>query len=212
MNNHQQQSGFIIDQRLWETAEGLLSPDSNIRESSLDNLKEIDGFYRSPLVASLLVSRISEPDLEIRFHLIQLLGSLVDFDSSDQHFADQALIFAKDALDQMEKIQLIRILEVSDSYLTAESAIRNILKLSSYAGVGLSGIVNDRKLPVSLRQQAVFYCGEVGYLSSRTTLQNFAKRVDKSRTRPGGGHERKKNRDEEFLYPFVISALEKLKS
>jgi hypothetical protein len=164
------------------------------------------------LVASLLVSRISEPDLEIRFHLIQLLGSLVDYDSSDQHFADQALVFAKDALDQMKKIQLIRILEVSDSYLTAEGAIRNILKLSSYAGVGLNGIVNDQKLPVSLRQQAVFYCGEVGYLSSRTTLQNFVQRVDKSRTRPGGGRERKKSRDEEFLYPFVISALEKLKS
>ena len=212
MNNHQHQSSFNIDQRLWETAEGLLSPDPNIRESSLDNLKEIDGFYRSPLVASLLVSRISEPDLEIRFHLIQLLGSLVDFDSSDQHFADQALVFAKDALDQMEKIQLIKILEVSDSYLTAEGAIRNILKLSSYAGVWLSGIVNDRKLPVSLRQQAVFYCGEVGYLSSRTTLQNLVQRVDKSRTRPGRGHERKKSRDEEFLYPFVISALEKLKS
>jgi len=212
MNNQQQQSGFIIDQNLWETAEGLLSPDPNIRESSLDNIKEIDGFYRSPLVASLLVSRISEPDLEIRFHLIQLLGSLVDFDSSDQHFSDQALVFAKDALDQMGKIQLIRILEVSDSYLTAERAIRNILKLSSYAGVGLSGIVNDRKLSVSVRQQAVFYCGEVGYLNSRPTLQNLVQRVDKSRTRPGGGHERKKSRDEEILYPFVISALEKLKS
>ncbi len=212
MNNHQHQSGFDIDQGLWETTEGLFSPDPNIRESSLDNLKEIDGFYRSPLIASLLVSRISEPDLEIRFHLIQFLGSLVDFDSSGQHFTNQALVFAKNALDQMGKIQLIRLLEVSDCYLTAERAIRNILKLSSYAGVGLSGIVNDRKLPVSLRQQAVFFCGEIGYLSSRTTLQNFVQRVDKSRTRPGGGHERKKSRDEEFLYPFVISALEKLKS
>jgi len=212
MNKHQHHPDFNIDQRLWETAEGLVSPDPNTRESSLDNLKEIDDFHRSPLIAFLLVSRISEPDLEIRFHLIQLLGSLVDFGSSDQHFSDQALVFAKDALDQMERIQLIRMLEVSDRYLTAERAIRNILKLSSYAGVVLNGIVNDRKLPVSLRQQAVFYCGAVGYLSSKTTLQNFVQRVDKSRTRPGGGHERKKSRDEEFLYPFVISALEKLKS
>ena len=212
MNNHQHQSGLRIDQRLWETAEGLLSPEPNTRESSLDNLKEIDGFYRSPLIASLLVSRISEPDLEIRFHLIQLLGSLVDIDSPGQHFADQALILAKDALDQLEKIQLIRLLEVSDRYLTAERSVRNILKLSSYAGVGLSGIVNDRKILVSLRQQAVFYCGEVGYLSSRPTLQNLVKRVDKSRNRRGGGQERKKSRDEDFLYPFVISALEKLES
>lgn len=212
MNNHSHQSSFVFDQRLWETAEGLLSPDPNIRERSLDKLKEIEGYYQSPLIASLLVSRISEPDLEIRFHLIQFLGSLVDFDSPGQHLTNQALVYAKDALDKMEKTQLIRILEVSDRYLTAERALVNILKLSSYAGVGLSGIVNDRKLPVSLRQQAVFFCGEIGYLSSRTTLQNFVLRVDKSRNRPGGGHESKKSRDEEFLYPFVISALDKLKS
>jgi len=210
--NKYHQPDIHIDQHLWETAEGLFSPNPNIRESSLDHLKEIDGFYRSPLIASLLVSRISEPDLENRLHLIQLLGSLLDFDSSSRHFTDQALVFAKDALDQLEKNELIKLMEVSESYLSAEKAIGNILKLSSYAGVGLSGIVNDRKLPVSLRQQAVFYCGEVGYLSSKPTLQNLVDRVQKSRTRHGGGSERKKSRDEELLYPFVISALKKLNS
>ena len=212
MNNHQHQSGFNIDHRLWETAEGLLSPDPNIRESSLDNLKEIDGFYRSPLVASLLVSRISEPDLEIRFHLIQLLGSLVDYDSSDQHFADQALVFAKDALDQMEKIQLIRILEVSDSYITAEGAIRNILKLSSYAGVGLSGIVNDRKIPASIRQQAIFYGGETGYLELTPVFQNLILRIDKNRARVGRNMTKKSLKDEDVIYSSAVVALGKLNS
>ena len=200
-----------MEQRLWDIAEGLLSPDPNIRERSLDNLKEIDNYYRSPLIGSLLVSRISEPDLEIRFRNIQMLGGLVDYDSQGQHFDDRTLVFAKYALDQMDKVQLINLLEVSDSYLTAEKPIKCILKLSSYAGVGLSGIVNDRKLPVSLRQQAIFFCGEVGYLSSKPTLQNLVKRVDKSRSRPGAGSERKKSKEEDFLYPFVISALEKLK-
>lgn len=210
--NNQHQPYPRLDQHLWKTAEGLFSPDPFMRESSLDDLREIEGFYRSPLIASLLVSRISEPDLENRFHLIQLLGSLLDFNSAGQHFTDQALVFAKEALDGLEKDQLMKLLEVSDSYLTAEKAIGNILKLSSYAGVGLSGIVNDRKLPVSLRQQAVFYCGEVGYLSSRPTLQNLVHRVHKSRTSHGGGSGRKKSRDEEILYPYVISALEKLKT
>lgn len=201
-----------MDPRLWKSAEDLVSPDPHLRDSSLDQLEEIDGIHRSPLIAYLLISRISEPVLEVRFHIIQFLGELVDFDSPGRRFSDQALIFAKNALDQMDKFQLIRLLEVSESYLTAERAISNILKLSSYAGAGLSGIVNDRKLPVSVRQQAVFYCGEVGYLSSKTTLQNLASRVEKSRTRPKYNSERKKNRDEEFLYPFVVSALEKLNS
>ena len=209
MNNHQQCDSYE-DQRLWETAEGLISPDPYLRESALDQLKEIDGFYRSPLIAYLLVSRISDPELEIRFHLIQLLGSLVDYDAPGQHLTDQALSIAKDALDQMNKFHLIMLLEVSDSYLVAESAIKSILKLSSYAGDILSGIVNDWKLPISIRQQAVFFCGESGYISSRPTLQNLIQRVEKTRKRPGGGSERKKNLEDEFLYPYVVSALEKL--
>ena len=209
MTYHQPTDSFF-DQRLWETAEGLISPDPFLRESALDQFKEIDGLYRSPLIAYLLVSRISEPDLEIRFHLIQLLGSLVDYDSPGQHLTDQALSIAKDALDQMKKNQLIMLLEVSDSYLAAESAIKSILRLSSYAGVILSGIVNDLKLPVSIRQQAVYYCGEGGYIISRPTLQNLIQRVEKTRNRPGGGSERKKNREDEILYPYVVSAMEKL--
>jgi hypothetical protein len=212
MNNYQQELDFNMGQDLWDTAEGLLSPDPNIRESSLDRLNEIDGYSRSPLIAYLLVSRTSEPDLEIRFHLIKLLGTLVDYDSPGQHFTDQALVFAQEALDQIDKPRLIKIMEVSDNYLTAERAISHILKLSSYAGVGLSGIVNDWKLPVSLRQQAIFYCGEVGFLSSRPTLQNLIQKVEKFRNRTGAASERKKSRDEEYLYPYVISALEKLNS
>ncbi len=200
-----------MDQRLWDTAEGLLSPDPILRESSIDQLIEIEGFSQSPLVAALLVSRIAEPNIEIRFHLVKLLGSLVDFDSTAQNFADQALIYAQDSLDQMGKSQLIKLLEVSDKYLSSEGSISAILKLSSYAGNVLNGIVNDRNQPVSLRQQAIFYCGEVGYLNSKPTLQNLVKRIEKARNRSGGVRERKKSRDEDFLYPYAISALEKLK-
>ncbi len=200
-----------MDQLLWDIAEGLFSPDINIRESSLDRLIGVEGYYKSPLIASLLVSRISEPDLEIRFHVVQLLGNLVDFDSSGQSFSDQALVYAQDALDQIGKDQLVKLLEVSEKYLTSVKAISAILNMISYAGNSLSGIVNDRKQEVNHRQQAIFYCGEVGFLSTKPTLENLVQRVEKARNRYGDVSERKKTRDEECLYPYAISALEKLK-
>jgi hypothetical protein len=211
MNDNQQESKFRMDQHLWDIAEGLLSPDMNVRERSLDQLIETEEYYKSPLIASLLVSRISEPDLEFRFHLIQLLGSLLDIETSDQYFTDQALVYAQDTLNQIGENQLVKLLEVSDKYLTSVKAISAILHMISYAGNSLGGIVNDRKQPVSLRQQAIFYCGEVGFLSSRPTLQNLIQRVEKARNRSGDVSERKKSRDEELLYPYAISALEKLK-
>lgn len=201
-----------MNQLLWDIAEGLLSPDINIRESSLDRLILVEEYYKSPLIASVLVSRISEPDLEIRFHVVQLLGNLVDFDSSGQCFSDQALVYAQDALEQIGIDQLIKLLEVSDKYLTSVKAISAILNMISYAGKSLSGIVNDRKQQVILRQQAIFYCGEVGFLYTKPTLQNLVQRVEKARNRSGDViSERKKARDEEYLYPYAISALEKLK-
>ena len=153
---------------LWDIAEGLLSPDIHIRESSLDQITEIEDYTKSPLIASLLVSRISEPDLEIRFHVVQLLGSLVDLNTSGQCFSDQALVYAQNSLEQIGKDQLVKLLEVSDKYLTSVKAISAILNMISYAGNSLSGIVNDRKQPVTVRQQAIFYCGEVGFLKYKT--------------------------------------------
>jgi hypothetical protein len=199
------------DQRLVNVLEGLVSPDPELRDGSLDQLIKIDGYAKSPLVASVLVSRISEPDVEIRLHVIQLLGSLLDFDSAEGQFAEKAMVFAQNSLDQMGEEQLIKLLEVSEKYLAAEAQIKAILKMISYAGKGLGGIVNDRKQPVSLRQQAVFYCGEVGYLSSRPALQVLVQRVEKDRIRAGDSSQRKKSQDEELIYPYAITALEKLK-
>ena len=200
-----------MDQRLWDIAEGLVSPDIHIRESSLDRLIEVEGYYKTPLIASLLVSRIAEPDLEIRFHVVQLLGNLVSFDPSGPCFNDQALVYAQDALEQIGNHHLIKLLEVSEKYLASEKAISAILNMISYAGNSLSGIVNDRKQPVILRQQAIYYCGEVGFLSAKPTLQNLVQRVEKARNRSGDVSERKKARDEEYLYPYAISALDKLR-
>jgi hypothetical protein len=210
MNSHPPESDSSLEILLWESAEGLFSPDPDTRENSLDRLFETEGYFRSPLIAALLITRIDEPILELRYHLIRQLGNLVDLNSQGRIFTDQALVFAKEGLDQLSENQIKKILEVSDQYLAAEEAVSNIFKLSSYAGVGLSGIVNDRKQPISLRQQAIFFCGEIGILTSRPALQNLIQRVERSRNRIGAASERKKDRDDELLYPYAVSALEKL--
>ncbi len=210
MNSIEDKSFLLMDHRIWEAVEGLTTPDPDVRDQALEALINIEGYNKSPLVAYLLATRISDPNIEVRFHIIQCLGRLLDFDTEGLHFSDQALIHFQEFITHLNKDQLIRLLEVANQYLSAEKALVNILKLSSYAGTGLSGIVNDRKLPFSIRQQAVYYCGEMGYLETKIMLQNLIDRAEKNRTKTGRKVSRKKKRDEDSFYYYAVSALEKL--
>ena len=111
---------------------------------------------------------------------------------------------------QFDQAQLIKLLEVSVMYLSSEEALIQIFRLCSYAGKALSGIVNDRSLPAEIRQQAIHYCGEVGFLSSITGIRNLINRVEKNRLKAGPLISRKKHLDEESLIPYAVTALGKL--
>lgn len=192
---------------LWEAAQMLIALDPDQRDQAIDRISTVEGFNDSPLVAYILISRLAEPKIEIRFHLVQLIGGLLDFEAPGPHFSDQALLFVHHELAQMTRYHYKNLLEVSSRYLSSEDAVKNILKLCSYAGDVMGGIVNDRKEPIPIRQQAVIICGELGFLESRTALQNLVRRIEKASKSSAS---RKSRNDEEQLLTFAVAALSKL--
>jgi hypothetical protein len=192
---------------LWDSALGLISLNPDQRDQAIEQLSQVDGYQDSALMAYILITRLAEPELEIRFHLVQLLGSLLDFESAGMCFSDRVLGFVHHELSQLTRFQIEKILEVSSRYLAADWAVKNIFKLCSYAGNILSGIVNDRKQPVQIRQQAINYCGELGFLDSKTALENLVRRVEKARNSFQSTRSRS---DEDQLYIFAQAAVAKL--
>ena len=193
--------------RLWAAASELTSPDPYQRDQAIDKLSELEGYQDSPLIAYILITRLTEPDLEIRFHLVQLLGSLLDYGSPGQHFSDRVLKRVHYELAQLDQKDLVNLLEVSSKYLSSDRDVENILRLCSYAGDSLGGIVNDRKYPFEIRQQAVFYCGALGLLGSKPGLEILIQRVEKKRE----SAQRTKTREiDERLYSHAVSALSKI--
>ena len=201
-----------VDQKVWDIVEDLAAPDSFKREKALESLVEIEGVNQSPLILYLLATRLSDPDLVIRFHVVQKLGEFLDAESKDFQLSDPALMHLQWTLNNMGSDQLVKLLEVSVQYLSAEKALVNILKLCSCAGKELSGILNDRKQSYQIRQQAIFFSGEVGFLETKLALQNFIQRVDKIKSNKDSNLRLNKNWDEEKLYNFVVAALDKLTS
>ncbi len=67
---------------VWSAAEGLTSPDVNMRTASLNRLLELGAPRLSPLISYLLATRISEPDLGLRCRIVQALGELLVVDAT----------------------------------------------------------------------------------------------------------------------------------
>ncbi len=196
----------------WAVLEALIDPDPVNREKALADLAAIEGFQDQTLPLYLLTTRILDPDLEIRYHAIRILGDVIGGDIPGGDLSESSLRILTDFTTHLDKSQLVKMLEVAARYLAAEDAIVNVLKLCSYAGNALDGIVNDRKLPVEIRQQAINFCGEVGFLSTTTAIRNLIRRIEKDRERTGQVLRRKKHLDEEKLFPYAVTALAKLES
>lgn len=196
--------------QIWVLLEGLIDPDPYRRGTALEELGSLESIEDQPLILYLLATRLEDPDLEIRFHAVKILGSLVESDPGAQGLPEKSFRTITSYTTQMDKSQLIKLLEVSVAYLAAEESIVNILRLCSYAGKALSGIVNDRRLPVEIRKQALYYCGEVGFLNSARPINNLIQRIKKNSAGPGLNSRRKKHLDEEELLPFAVAALGKL--
>jgi len=200
-----------LKNEIWIAAENLVSAMPLEREQALDFLRDKGIFKSSPLAAYLLATRTIDEDLEVRYHSIQILGELLDFeDSSGMGLTDLALKHVHGFFAQIGKDQMIRLLEVRESYLAAENALLNIFKIFSYAGDILSGIVNDRKIPASIRQVAIFLGGEAGFLELVPVFQNLIQRIEKSRERVGRDLAEKLLKEEDVIYSSAVVALGKL--
>ncbi len=200
-----------FQEEYWEALEKLVSANSLDRDSALDYLHENGLIWSSPLAAYLLATRTTDEDLEVRFHAIRIMGALLDFENSQGRALEGvALENVHSFFKQCGKDQILRLLEVGERYLAAENALLNIFKISSYAGDLLGGIVNDRKLPASIRQQAIYFGGEAGFLELVQVFQNLIFRIDKNRERMGRNLTDKLIKEEDLIYSSANVALGKL--
>ncbi len=212
MNSSRATDDFEWTPEIWQSAEKLASPINAEREKALNYLTDQGAPQKSPLIAYLMVTMISEPELETRFHAIQALGSMIVNDSESDFCDGRVLEYIQAYLTRINRDQILDLLAVAVQYLSAEQSLIELFKLCSYAGDILNGIVNDRKLPVLIRQSAIYFCGEVGYLETITTIQGLVNRIERRDMVQGKSEDRKRIKDEDELYSYAVTALEKLES
>ena len=163
---------------VWGAAEKLTSPDLLERRDALDRLIVLDAPRLSPLVVYLVATRIFDPDLELRYKVVDVLGKILNPRETGKLAPPAVRMHLKEFCSQMGNQGFILLLEVAETYPDTESKIASLLNLCSQSGEALVKIMNDRKMPFELRRQAIIFLGRVGFLEAIPVLEKFESRLE----------------------------------
>lgn len=163
---------------VWTATEKLTSPDLMVRRDALDRLIVLDAPRLSPLVAYLVATRIFDPDLELRFKVVDVLGKILSPRETGKLAPPAVRVHLKEYCVEMGSRGFENLLEVADVYPESELKVAAILNLCSQSGETLAAIMSDRNFPIEIRRQAIIFIGRVGFLEAIPALEKFEGRLE----------------------------------
>jgi len=163
---------------VWSAVEKLTSPDLLVRRDALDRLVVLDAARLSPLVAYVVATRIFEPDIALRYKVINLLGKILSPRETGKLTPPEVRLHLKEYCLLMGRRGFLQVLEVAEAYPEAESKIAALLNLCSQSGEELADIMTDRRIPLNLRRQAINFVGRVGFLDAMPSLEKLEQRLE----------------------------------
>lgn len=204
--------GSNIDEtnRVWGAAEALTSPDLETRHLGLKQLVEQDAVRHQPLVAYLLLSRLTEPDIALRAQIVDAIAEVIIPNGHGDPAKAPSFSTMMVELMGMRTRQIYALLQVVDFDTLNEPKVASLLDYCSYAGSHLAHILSTRTLPLSLRKQAAYFIGRIGYLDALPALERMAARLEtrcNSRIELG-----ESDGDETALLSLIRSSLELLRA
>lgn len=163
---------------IWIAMEQLISPNAGVRMAGLDQLIEMNAQHVSPLVNYTLASLLLDPDIHLRYKVVQTLGELMLKKYQTGSLTYQLRQGLKTHLSQMRRRNIYALLQVADYHRSAETQVAALLKGCSHAGKTLADIFADRRVPVNIRRQAINFSGIAGFLDTVPALEKLAARLE----------------------------------
>jgi len=163
---------------VWAACEALSNPDEDIRRSGLERLAEIGAARLSPLVAYILATRLTDPEVTLRARTAQILGEVLAPDAEGNSAPPEVLNALKEQLSHMRTRQIFALLQVAAAQPELEPQVARLFNACAYAGVHLTEILASRKAPVEVRKQAARFIGLVGYLDALPALERIVSRLE----------------------------------
>jgi len=171
---------------VWGAAEALTSPDLETRHAGLQQLVSQDAVRQHPLVAYVLISKLVEPDIALRSHIVDALAEVVIPNGHGDPADAPSYSTLATHLTGMRTRQIYALLQVVDYDKSNEPKVIGLLDHCSFAGGHLSCILATRTVPLHMRKWAAYFIGQMGYLDAMPILERLAARLE---TRQNGRSE-----------------------
>jgi hypothetical protein len=198
---------------VWSAGEAIISPDRQVRQQGLEQIAQSHAARYAPLIAYLLVTRLMEPEMELRTQVVNILADALRLDSQGRVAPEPVRLQLINDLARMRTRQIYALLQVADFDPQAVDSVAVLLNACSFAGNHLADILLDRKMSISIRMRAVELIGEVGYLDAIPVLERIRTRLE---ARLNGQQHMPfltlEEGDEVALLPSIQTSLELLRS
>jgi hypothetical protein len=198
---------------VWSAGEAIISPDRQIRRHGLDQIAQSQAARFSPMIAYLLVTRLMEPEMDLRSSVVNILADALRLDSQGRLAPEPVRMQLINDLARMRTRQIYALLQVADFDPQANDSVAVLINACSFAGNHLADILMDRKISISIRMRAVELIGKVGYLDAVPVLERIRTRLE---ARLNGQQHMPfltlEAGDEVALLPSIQAALELLQS
>jgi hypothetical protein len=189
VGRHDVQASPSVLPALWQSAEALTSPDVIARSEGLSLLVKSNAVRQSPLVAYLVATRLADPDIALRERIVQVLADALvisppvtpspDAEGEGDHPVPGEV--QRNLINYLEGLrtrQIYAMLQVVEFDAASEPLVSSLLSYCSFAGDHLADILTDRDAPLSMRKQAAYYIGSIGYLDALPALNRLAARLE----------------------------------
>jgi hypothetical protein len=163
---------------VWQATEYLTSPDSATRQRGIDALVELGAQRVSPLVADIIATCLSDPELYIRRQVAYILADLITSDSISKQPPEEVRKVVINYLHNMNEATVYGLLEATINDEQVEKSIYHIFNACPYAGKYLGDILAQWKNPLHIRQKAIYFIGLVGYLEALPVLERLFNRLE----------------------------------
>ncbi len=163
---------------VWNATEALASPDSTTRHHGIDALLELGVQRVSPLVAFMIATCLSDPDIYIRRRVAYILADLINNEPAVSQTPENVRKTVTNYLHNMRERTIFGLLEVAAIDPLVEKSIYQLLNACPFAGKHLGDILTHWKNPLPIRQKAVYFVGLVGYLDALPVLQRTLNRLE----------------------------------
>ena len=163
---------------VWSAAEALIHPETKKRLEALEKLSELNAVRFSSLVAYLVATRLTDPELNVRAKVVKALGVVLSPDSDSQPAPQEVRRVLMNYLSQMRTRQAYALLQVLSDHPDLEDHVAKLLDACSFASTHLIDILADRSASLEVRVQAVQAIGRVGYLDAIPALERLEGRIE----------------------------------